>query len=192
MKANSTPAHTYIAFLRAINVGGHTVKMDRLRALFEALGLAEVETFIASGNVIFKSRAGNALKLEQQIERHLQQSLGYEVATFIRSASELAAVADHQPFPALQALHPDALGSSLYVAFLKAPPGEEGRRKLLGCRTEIDDFHIHEREVFWLCHTRMSDSTFSGALLEKTIGSPATLRNITTVRKLAAKYAVLQ
>jgi uncharacterized protein (DUF1697 family) len=45
----------HIAFLRAINVGGHIVKMDHLRRLFEALELAEVETFIASGNVIFEA-----------------------------------------------------------------------------------------------------------------------------------------
>ena len=187
--------YSYIAFLRAINVGGHTIKMDYLRTLFEAIGFADVATFIASGNVTFKSRAGNARTLEQQIERHLQQSLGYEVATFIRSASELAAVANHKPFPSTPTIptipttHPDAAGFSLYIAFLKAPPSEESRRKLQACRTEIDDFHIHEREVFWLCRTRMSDSTFSGALLEKSVGMPATMRNVTTVQKLAAKYA---
>lgn len=179
----------YIAFLRAINVGGHTIKMDRLRTLFEALGFADVETFIASGNVTFKSRASNARTLEQQIERHLQQSLGYKVITFIRSASELAAVADHQPFPTTPTAHPDTAGSSLYIAFLKAAPTAAAQQKLLAYRTEIDDFHIREREVYWLCRTRMGDSTFSAALLEKIIGAPATLRNVTTVRKLAAKYA---
>ena len=46
----------YITFLRAINVGGHTVKMDRLREIFESLGFANVETFIASGNVVFERR----------------------------------------------------------------------------------------------------------------------------------------
>ena len=47
-----------IAFLRAVNVGGRVVKMDRLRALFEGEGFTGVETFIASGNVIFDSRRG--------------------------------------------------------------------------------------------------------------------------------------
>src|SRR5438045_4946943 len=103
----------YIAFLRAINVGGHTVKMDSLRKLFEELEFANVETFIASGNVIFEAAAENAQALERQIEGHLKQSLGYNVATFIRSASELAAVAQYQPFP-------DADGGTVYVAFLPA------------------------------------------------------------------------
>src|SRR5215211_2292119 len=82
----------YIAFLRAINVGGHTVKMDYLRTLFEDLGLMNVETFIASGNVIFDSPARRPKALEQKIETFLKEKFGYAVATFIRSAAELAVV----------------------------------------------------------------------------------------------------
>jgi uncharacterized protein (DUF1697 family) len=175
----------YIAFLRAINVGGHNVKMDQLRALFEALGLASVETFIASGNVIFEAPAKDIQALERQAERHLEAALGYAVATFIRSAAELAAIARCQPFAAAE---PAAETSSLYVAFLPAAPSSVAEQKLLAYRTEIDDFHIHEREVYWLCRKKISESTFSGALLEKAIGMPATMRNITTVKRLAAKY----
>src|SRR5690349_8708838 len=87
-----------IAFLRAINVGGHTVKMDVLRRLFEELGFQNVETFIASGNVIFDAPNGDYGALEKQIEVHLRASLGYEVVTFVRSAPELARVADCRPF----------------------------------------------------------------------------------------------
>ncbi len=67
----------YVAFLRAINVGGHTVKMDYLRGLFEAIGSRNVETFIASGNVIFDSKSKNAPALERRIEKHLEETLGY-------------------------------------------------------------------------------------------------------------------
>ncbi len=177
------PLQRSIAFLRAINVGGHTVKMDHLRTLFEELGFANVATFIASGNVIFDSAPADARTLAMQIERHLKQSLGYAVATFIRSPGELAAVATYQPFPGV-----DLEGASLYIAFLQAPPSDEAQHKLLAFRTAIDDFHVHGREVYWLCHTKISESKFSGALLEKTLGMPATMRNATTVRKLAAKY----
>ena len=70
----------YIAFLRAINVGGHIVKMDELRRLFTELGFANVATLIASGNVIFQTdAAGDGRDLEWRIERHLQQALGYDV-----------------------------------------------------------------------------------------------------------------
>lgn len=58
----------YIAFLRAINVGGHNVKMDELKKYFESLGFSNVETFIASGNVIFEASAKDAAKLEKKIE----------------------------------------------------------------------------------------------------------------------------
>ena len=75
----------YLAFLRAINVGGHTVKMDHLRQIFESLGLSNAETFIASGNVIFDVKAGNVKTLEKKIENKLHEALGYEVAAFIRT-----------------------------------------------------------------------------------------------------------
>ena len=88
----------FIAFLRAINVGGHTVKMDDLRQLFEALGFSGVETFIASGNVVFETTARNTKVLEGKIERRLREALGYEVATFIRTDAELADIANYTPF----------------------------------------------------------------------------------------------
>lgn len=181
-----TTMHRSIAFLRAINVGGHTVKMEHLCTLFEALGFSNVETFIASGNVIFETPKENAAALERQIEQHLQQALGYNVATFIRSAPELAAIAHHQPFPPAEL---NAEGNALYIAFLPAPLSAATQQKLLAFRTPVDDFHVHGREIYWLCRKKISDSAFSGALLEKTIGMPATMRNATTVRKLAAKYA---
>ncbi|HMA35982.1 MAG TPA: DUF1697 domain-containing protein [Chloroflexia bacterium] len=187
MELDVSPPIRYIAFLRAINVGGHTVKMDALRTLVAELGFANVATFIASGNVIFDAPAAPIPTLETRIARHLQQALGYAVGTFIRSASELTAIAHYQPF-----LPADLAGDStaLYIAFLATPPSDLARQKLLALRTPADDFRIQDREIYWLCRTRMSESVFSGALLEKTIGQPATLRNSTTVQKLAAKYAV--
>lgn len=173
-----------IAFLRAINVGGHTVKMDRLRALFEELGFTGVETFIASGNVVFDSpEEEDARALEERIERHLEESLGYAVATFLRSPAEVRAAAEHRPFP-------EAAGVVLSVAFLKDAPGAEARERVAALRTETDDFHFHGRELYWLRHGRVSESKITGATLEKALGRvPATVRNVTTVRRLAEKYA---
>lgn len=185
MKPQSTATPRWIAFLRAINVGGHTVKMDRLRELFAALDLRNVETFIASGNVIFDVPNVKAATLEKQIASHLHASLGYDVATFIRSDAELAAIASYQPFASSEV---DDQGNMLYIAFLPSPPNEAAQQKLMALQTEIDEFHVHEREIYWLCRKTISQSTFSGALLEKAIGMAATMRNITTVRKLAAKY----
>jgi uncharacterized protein (DUF1697 family) len=107
----------YIAFLRAINVGGHTVKMEVLRRHFEVLGLSDAETFIASGNVIFETTAKNTRLLEKKIEEQLRTALGYEVATFIRTAAELAAIAKYQPFAAAAMKTAQALN----IAFLAEP-----------------------------------------------------------------------
>jgi uncharacterized protein (DUF1697 family) len=177
----------YIALLRAINVGGHNVKMAHLRELFGSLGFSNVETLIASGNVIFDSETEDTETLERKIKDHLQESLGYKVATFVRTASELAEVARYRPFDRSDL---DAEGTPLYIAFLHAAPNADSERRLLAHRTEVDDFRVHGREVYWLCRKRISESSFSGALLEKVLGMPATIRNSTTVKRLAAKYIV--
>lgn len=173
-----------IAFLRAINVGGRTVTMDRLRSLFEALGCASVETFIASGNVIFQSPTEDTRALEQQVEAHLRAALGYEVATFVRTTAELASVAVYQPFP-----QEEIESSTLYIGFLQSAPGHAALARLAALRTPLDEFHVHGRELYWLCRTTISQSKVSGAQIERALGMPTTLRNVKTVRKLAARYA---
>jgi uncharacterized protein (DUF1697 family) len=176
----------YVAFLRAINVGGHILKMDYLRSLFEGVGFANVETFIASGNVIFNSKSRNTTSLEQKIEKHLRKILGYEVRTFVRATSELAAVINYKPFSEAEL---SAAGHTLYIGFLPDKPGNDAKKKLLSLSGAADDFAVHGREVYWLCRTRFSESAVSGALLEKTLGMRATFRNITTVKKIAEKYS---
>ena len=173
----------YIAFLRAINVGGHTVKMDHLRQIFESLGFSNVETFIASGNVIFNVKSKDAGTLERTIEQKLKEALGFEVATFLRTDKELADIADYKPFK------PAQLDSAVAfnVAFLSEPLDDKSKKSLMALKTDIDDFHVHGREIYWLCLKKQSESKFSNAVLEKTLGRKATLRGLNTVRKLAEK-----
>lgn len=173
----------HVALLRAINVGGHVVTMARLRALFESLKLKDVVTVIASGNVLFSARAGTVEQLERRIEVHLRAALGYEVATFLRGAGELAEIVAHRPFPDVEPL---AAGSALSVIFFKRPLDTPARAALLSLQTEIDTFHVRGREAYWLRRGRISDSKVTPARLEKAAGGPGTARNITTVRKLAA------
>jgi uncharacterized protein (DUF1697 family) len=174
---------TWLAFLRAINVGGHTVKMDALRALFAQLGYANVRTFIASGNVIFEADA-EPTALETQIEAHLEHELGYEVATFIRSPAELAQVARFAA--GLPGVDPEA--DSMYVAFLKAPPSDDAWRNVTARQTDSDHFSREGRAFYWHRRGKMSDSPFSNVVLERLLKQPATMRNLTTVSKLAAQY----
>jgi uncharacterized protein (DUF1697 family) len=173
-----------IAFLRAINVGGHVVKMDRLREIFESLGLANVETFIASGNVVFETRSKNAAALEKSIAKVLQAGLGYEVATFIRTDEELAAVAAYRPFlPAAV-----ARARANCVGFLATPLDAAATKTVMAFKTPIDDFVVRGREVYWLSRVGQGESKFSNAVLEKALGRQSTFRGINTVLRMADRY----
>src|SRR5262245_57309330 len=136
----------YVAFLRAINVGGHTVTMDKLRSLFTGLGSADVETFIASGNVLFTSPAKSAPSLERKIESCLEKALGYEVKTFIRTSAEVVAIASYKAFPAAQIKSAGAY----CVGFLAEPMDAAAKKALGGLTSAIDRFHTNGREVYWL------------------------------------------
>ena len=175
----------YIAFLRGINVGGHRVKMNRLRSLFEELGLRDVSTFVASGNVIFSTESESVQALTTTIERHLKQELGYEVATFLRSPSQLAAIASAGPTE-------DDVGerspSSHYVIFLNAAAPDSLRAELAALESEMDRFQFSETEIYWRIQGKLTDSALFGGGLDRAIRTTAsTMRNMNTVRRIAAK-----
>ncbi len=172
----------YVAFLRAINVGGHTVKMADLREQFAGLGFTSVETFIASGNVRFSSHVESAAALEVQIETQLAEHLGYAVDTFIRTSTEVIAAAAHRVFGGAE---PVAGVSALTVGFLKSSVSVEAQKRVLALAGTTNEFDFRDRDFYWWTAPRVSDSTISGARLEKALGMSITMRNVTTVRKLA-------
>ena len=175
------PTH-YVALLRAINVGGHTVKMADLRDIFVALKLTDVTTFIASGNVRFSSRIADGADLEMRIETRLRQQLGYDVATFIRADGDMVQTAAFVPWTTPERTTAE---SSLSVGFLKATPTVAQIERVLALRGTDDDFVFHGREFYWWLAGRFSDTKITGAKLERALGQSTTIRNITTVRKLA-------
>lgn len=177
--------NTTFAFLRAINVGGHNVKNDRLVELFGDLGYGDADAFLASGNVIFRTGTEDFGGAERTIEEHLEQALGFEATTFLRTAEELRAIVNYEPFSPSELRKEE---NTLYVAFLKEAPGPGARDTLSAHATETDDLHLEGREVYWICGTKSYESDFSGTVLEKTLGIPATLRNVRTLRRLADKY----
>jgi uncharacterized protein (DUF1697 family) len=180
----SASPRRYVALLRAVNVGGRVVKMATLKRIFEGLRLAEVETFIASGNVIFRS-ATDPAALESLIERGLEKALGYPVVTFLRTTEEIGAVAERDPFGA-----PLPPGGRIYVGFFRDRPSAAARRSVMALTTPTDTLAMDGRELYWMCATPSMESNISGATLEKALGQPATLRNVNTVRRLAAKYPI--
>jgi uncharacterized protein (DUF1697 family) len=175
----------YFAFLRGINIGGHTVKMDRLRKLFEAQGFDHPETFIASGNVVFESEETSAAALERAIEAMLAADLGYAVAAFVRSPSQLRKVvrtiASHEA-----ELVP---GDSMYVSFFRKPLPVALRRQVEARSNDVDRFVVDGRELYWRIHGKLMDSKVGAEGHGKALG-PVTVRNVSTVQKLAAKYGI--
>ena len=175
----------YIALLKAINVGGHTVKMDPLKNLFEKIRFENVETFIASGNVVFETKSQSVDSIKKKIETELEKSLGYKVATFIRTTKELKEIAEHKPFTEFD-LNDEQ--NSLYIGFLDNQPNKDSQKKVLALSDEANEFHFNKTELYWLCRKNFSDSGITGKTLEKALGMETTIRNSTTIRKMVARF----
>lgn len=176
----------YLAFLRGMNVGGHRVSMSDLRDLFVALKFGNVETFIASGNVIFDaSGSATADVLEKRIESHLRESLGYAVATFLRTPRELSTIAQRVPFAAAEIAAAD---HTVHVGFLRRAPDASLTKHLEGLATSFDTFGVGTREMYWLTRGKTTDSLVKWPMVEKAMKLDVTMRNLTTVRKLTEKY----
>ena len=174
----------YVAFLRAVNVGGRLVKMDELRGHFAEAGLRDVETFIASGNVIFSTTATATPAIEQTLERQLKNALGFEVPTLIRTTAEVAAAAARTPFTD----HEVEEAGTYVAAFLRGPLDAAGKKGLAGLATDVDRFVLHGREVYWLAKTKQSETKLTIVKFERAVGCAATMRAMTSLRKLAAKH----
>jgi uncharacterized protein (DUF1697 family) len=158
--------------------------MEELRRLFTELGFSDVETFIASGNVIFTTRASAAEALERRIERHLQAVLGYAVATFVRTMDEVAAIAGRDAFP------PAAKGVDKvteYIILLSKPLAAAARAQVLALSGDADQFAFHDREIHWRRTGSMLESPFAKAQI-KDVGA-GTMRNRNTLVRLAARCA---
>ena len=166
---------THLALLRAVNVGGRTVRMEDLRRWFGELGHARVTTFIASGNVLFD--AAGAPDIEARIEDKLATELGFKVETFVRTAAEWARIAVWAPF--------DGPAIARCVGCVRDPLDSAQQARLQALASDADRFAVRDREVYWHCATKQSDSAFSAALFERKVGVPITFRSHTTVAKLA-------
>jgi uncharacterized protein (DUF1697 family) len=174
----------YIAFLRGINLGRRRLPMSRLKALFEELDFHDVETFIASGNVLFSTKTTDPGRLETRIAGHLENSLGYAVDTFVRTPDQVAEMARATVFP-----EDGKSGITLHVGLFQQELPPAIARKLAAVRTDVDEFRIVGRELYWLCRVRSSDSKVWTLPELKALRLPTlTMRNITSLRKLVAKH----
>jgi uncharacterized protein (DUF1697 family) len=175
----------YVAFLRGMNLGGRRIKNEELRRHFEEVGLGEVATFRASGNVIFSTQEREPEgKLAQRLEAELEQRLGYGVPVFLRSIGEVAAIASRQPFD------PEQVAKSkgkLQVSLLMEKPTAAAKRKVLALATDEDLLALEGRELYWLPGGGLLESDLDLKAIEALLGQD-TRRTMGTIEQIAAKY----
>jgi uncharacterized protein (DUF1697 family) len=172
---------TLVSMIRGINVAGsRPLKMDRLRAMLEDLGLLRVRTYLQSGNAVFDSASPDAERHSLAIERRILRDFGYEVAVATRTSKAMSAAAAANPFLRRRELDPAFLhatfligpsaGRSLEGPGLPLGPGEEA--------TLVGDV------VFLYCPNGYGCTKINNAFFERRLSSRATTRNWRTVTVL--------
>jgi uncharacterized protein (DUF1697 family) len=170
----------YVLLLRGINVGGNRrVSMQDLRALLAGLGYTDVATLLQSGNAVFTSTRRQADKVCAEVEQAIVGKLGMPVRCVLRTAAQLGAVVDANPFP-----QHARDGARLMVAFASGPLA---RAKLAGVaadRFAPDEFHVADREIYLWLPNGASGSRIPVDFWDKQTGIMTTTRNWNTVTKL--------
>jgi uncharacterized protein (DUF1697 family) len=176
---------TYIAFLRAINVGGRFVKMADVRAALSDKGFGEVESYIQSGNLRFKSSLRSPAKVETAVETALEELCGFTVRTIVRSPAQLGRLTSYG-----MALETPLTGEvRRYVSFLKKDPDEAFVAAMNGWDLAGERAHVKGREIFlWLAHPSHA-AKLSNARMERG-GVVATSRDWKVVSVLGEMWGV--
>jgi uncharacterized protein (DUF1697 family) len=166
---------TYIALLRAVNVGGTgKLPMAELKAMCEQAGFAAVQTYIASGNVVFDSDK-SAKQIKAALEAAMLAYAGAPVSVLVRTGAEMAEVAAGNPFP-------DAAPNRTVAIFLDGAPSATALDGVSGKKNE--EMALGTREIYVHYGDGMADSK-----LKIPAAAAGTARNINTVTKLAAMAA---
>jgi uncharacterized protein (DUF1697 family) len=172
----------YVALLRGINVGGHTVKMERLRDLFTELGFTEVQTYIQSGNVFFESAQADREALARAIEEHLRDALGYEVPVYLRTIPELEQVLALDPFKTLT-VTPEM---RLCVVFTATPIPSDLALPLHSPKGDMEIVHTTGYEAFVVWHLIAGRPPTGQGFLDAALSGVSTTRFFHTLEKIVA------
>ena len=175
--------HRYVAFLRGMNLGRRRIKNPELCAAFEGMGFCGVSAFLASGNVVFEVEEGDASVIAGVIEVGLEEALGYEVPTFLRSADEVRVIAGYEPFSGFSGER----SGKLQVAMLKDAPGRSARDSVLGMSCEEDMLEVVGRELYWWPEENLSSSELDLKVVEGILG-PMTIRTKGTIERLTKRF----
>lgn len=174
----------YAAFLRGVNLASRNrVSSAELREIFEGMGLEEVAPFRTSGNVVFEGPKESTAKLGERIGKGIEAGKGFEVITFVRTDSEVLAMAAHRPFPA-------ALLKSrgkLQVILMARKPNAAARDKVLALGSEDDRLVFEGRELYWLPRGGTRESALDKRQLDELL-RPMTQRTKGTIEEIAKKF----
>ena len=170
----------YIALLRGINVRGHQVKMERLRELFTELGLANVRTYIQTGNVFFEAAEGEREELTAAIEAYLLQALGYDVPTFLRTAPELERTLALDPFKGA----PVTDDTRLTVVFAANPIPQALALPMWSPKRDTEIRAVTALDAFVVWYLKDGKAPAPQSFLEKTLGGKVTARFLHTTAKI--------
>jgi uncharacterized protein (DUF1697 family) len=173
---------TYIAFLRAINLGAtRKFPKDAIKAAVEAAGGTNVETYINTGNVRFDSTLRSRGKVEAALEEAFLEDRGFEVPTIVFTPQELAEIAeDAKRFG-------DGHAGRHYISLLKEAPSAATVAKLDELYTTEEVARVGGRAVHLLLGEQYHTAKLTNAVIEKQLGV-ATNRNLTVIRTLAERW----
>lgn len=170
---------TYVAMLRGVNVGGNTIRMERLRELWSELGFKNVRTYVQSGNVVFEA-GGSPSSCSLLIEQRLAGETRLPVTVILRTSAQLRATLAGNPF-----LKEAGINSSrLHVTFLADTPGSDALKRLSTINAGADRLSLSGKEIYLHCPNGYGGSKLSNNAIEKLLSIRATTRNWNTVNKL--------
>jgi uncharacterized protein (DUF1697 family) len=178
-----------VAMLRGVNLGSHQkIDMKALRTLCTSLGLRDVQTYIQSGNLVFREEGEDLATLARRLEKAIESGFGFRPAVIVRTASELRKVIAKNPFAGRAGVEPNRL----LVVFMDSAPAKQARDQLLGLPCEPEELRINGREVYIYYPQGMAHPKISLVRIEKTLQCASTGRNWNTVNKLMAMAEALE
>lgn len=174
----------HVALLRGINVSGQKlIQMERLRAAFAALGFGDVKTYIQSGNVVFQTAKNiSPASLEKKIAGKIVEDFGFAVPVSVRTAKELAAVLNGNPWLSVAGIDQ----ARLHVTFLSGPAPAKAEAMLQSLAAKPERFAVRGREIYLYCPSGYGETKLSNSAIEKNLSLTATTRNWKTVNALFA------
>jgi uncharacterized protein (DUF1697 family) len=170
----------HVALLRGINLGGkNSLPMKALAGLFTAAGCSDVQTYIQSGNVVFRAKPALAKKIGAAISAEVAARFELRVPVVTRSLEELLAVARGNPY-----LRPKSDYKTLHVMFLADEPSKAKVAALDPKRSPPDEFSVRGRDIFLSCPNGIGRSKLTTGYFDSKLGTISTARNWRTVQTL--------